>query len=124
MATQSAADELDEAGRTLEAFASGPARLAAEQIERSFSRAGAAIRTEMNQIVRSGEADLDRLARKLARVLTEMALTQAFGPEPRGATTNIVMKVAGGDAAGGVAPSAAQIGAAAARAVRRGMRFA
>ena len=119
---QAASEELDEAGRALEAFASGPARQAAAQIEAVFARAGTAVRSELAQIARSGEADLDRLARKLAQVLAEFAVRQAFG-DGRQAPVNLVMNVAG-SVGGGAQASAGQIAAAAARAVRRGARFA
>lgn len=115
--------ELAEAGRALEAFAAGPARAAADEIERAFARAGRVISSEMTSFAKSGEADLDRLARKLVETLAQLAVRSAFGAEGALSPVNLVMHVAPGAQAADVVSSANQIAAAAARAVRRGARF-
>lgn len=116
--------ELDEAGRALEAFANGPAKAAGDALEQAFARAGRSIRSELETLARSGEADLDRLAAKLAETLAQLAVRQVLGTSGReGAPVNVTMNVAGGGGESGTAGSANQIAAAIARAVRRGARF-
>lgn len=116
--------DLAEAGRALEAFATGPARAAAEQMQAEFAQAGRAVRSELEQLAKTGEADLDRLAKKLLETLAQLAVRQAFGgADGGGSPVNVVMNVAAGAGASDVVSSANQIAAAAARAVRRGARF-
>jgi hypothetical protein len=106
-----AAQELAEAGRALEAFA----------------RSGALVRSEIERLARTGEADLERLARRLAEVLAQLAAAAVVdgvagpGPSARG-VTNVFMSMT--DGSGRTSPSSAnQIAALAASAVRRGGRF-
>ncbi len=112
--------ELDEAGRALEDFANGPARVAAEQVEAAFAKVGRAIRGEVTSLVKTGEADLDRLARKLVETLAQLAVKSVFGEV---SPVNVVMNVPQGAQASDILSSANQIAGAAARAVRRGVRF-
>jgi hypothetical protein len=117
--------ELDAAGSALEAFASGPASEAGDAIAAAFARAGRAIRGELEAAARSGEADFDRLGRKIAEVLAQMALRQVVSGGGGGSTpVNVTMNVAGGaGASSGAGASANQIAALVARAAARGARF-
>jgi hypothetical protein len=111
--------ELAEAGAALEAFAAGPARAAADAMEAAFARAGRAVRGELEALARGGEADLDRLARKIADVLAQAVLQSAAGAR---APVNLTMNVAGGPA-GQATASANQLAALAAQLIARGGRF-
>ncbi len=118
--------DLAAAGAALEAFAAGPARAAGDALEAAFARAGRSIRSELEQAARSGEADLDRLGRKIVEVLAQAAIRQALqgGGRAHGAPVNVTMNVSGGGGAGsGSAGSANQIAALVARAAARGARF-
>lgn len=115
--------ELSEAGRAIEAFANGPAKAAGEALEQAFAKAGRSIRGELEQLARSGEADLDRLAAKLVETLAQVAVRQAFGGSEQAGPVNVTMNVAGSAGASDVMGSGNQIAAMVARAVRKGARF-
>jgi len=115
--------DLTEAGRAIEAFANGPAKAAGEALEQAFAKAGRSIRSELEQLARSGEADLDRLAAKLVETLAQLAVRQVFGGSERAGPVNVTMNVAGNAGASDVVGSGNQIAAMVARAVRKGARF-
>ena len=91
------------------------ARVAGEQLEAALMRATQAVERELGRIVKAGEDDLDRLARKIAETLAQLAVDGVIGSvleERRGA---------GAQASG---PSSLHgIAAALARTVQRGGRF-
>jgi hypothetical protein len=88
-------------------------RVAGEMLERSLMKAVSSVETELGRVVRTGEADLERLARKIAETLAQLAIDSAVGGLGSGAPS------AGGDAAGSLNGIASAI----ARAARRGARF-
>lgn len=118
--------DLADMGRSLEAFANGPARTAGEALQASFARAASAIRAELSQLAKSGEADLERLGRAMAETLARLALNQLAGQRggggEAGGPVNVTMNFSG-SASNADAASSNQIAAAVARAVRRGARF-
>ena len=84
-------------------------RVAGEMLERSLMKAVGTVETELARVVRSGEADLDRLARRITETLAQLAVDSVFG---------------GGSAASDDgAKSLNGIATAIARAARRGSRF-
>jgi len=116
--------ELEAAGAALDAFAAGPASEAGDVIAAAFARAGRSIRGELEAAARSGEADFERLGRKIAETLAQIAARQIVSGG--GAPVNVTMNVAGttgGGAASGGGASANQIAALLARAAARGARF-
>jgi hypothetical protein len=120
--------ELEEAGRTLEAFANGPARAAGEALEQAFAKAGRTIRGELQHLAKTGEADLDRLSRAIVETLAKLAVERLTGGTGSGASegaapVNVTMNFSGGASGGDAVASSNQIAAAVARAVRRGARF-
>jgi phage-related minor tail protein len=87
-------------------------RLAGEMLERSLLRAVSSVEAELQQVVRTGEADLNRLAARIAETLAKLAIDSVFSG-------------AGGDTGGGSgAASTNGLATAIARAARRGSRFA
>jgi hypothetical protein len=84
-------------------------RAAGEMLERSLLKAVSSVETELARVVRTGEADLERLARRITETLAQLAVESVFG---------------GGNAGGSdVAGSLNGIATAIARAARRGSRF-
>jgi len=84
-------------------------RAAGEMLERSLLKAVSSVETELTRVMRTGEADLDRLAQRITQTLAQLAVDSVFG---------------GGGAEGGDgAGSPNGIAAAIARAARRGSRF-
>ncbi len=91
------------------------ARIAGEHLEAALLRATQAVERELGRIVKAGEDDLDRLARKIAETLAQLALDGVMGSvledgrSPRSQTS---------------APSSLNgIATALAKAVQRGGRF-
>ena len=85
-------------------------RVAGELLERSLMRAVSSVETELARVVRTGEADLDRLARRITETLAQLAVDSVFGG-------------GGGSVEGDGAESLSGIATAIARAARRGSRF-
>jgi phage-related minor tail protein len=84
-------------------------RVAGEMLERSLLRAVSSVETELTRVMRTGEADIERLAQRIAAMMAQLALDSVFG----GGNS------AGGDGAGSLNGIATAI----ARAARRGSRF-
>jgi hypothetical protein len=74
-------------------------------------KAVSSVESELARVVRTGEADLDRLARKVAETLARLAVDNALGAADA--------RPDGGEASGSLNGVAAAI----ARAARRGARF-
>jgi hypothetical protein len=83
-------------------------RVAGEMLERSLLKAVGSVEAELTRVMRTGEADIERLAQRIAETLARLAVDSVFGVEG-----------AAGDGAG----SPNGIATAIARAVRRGSRF-
>ena len=84
-------------------------REAGEVLERYLMRAVTSVETELARVMRTGEADVDRLARRITETLAQLAVDSVFG---------------GGSPAGDDgAKSLNGIATAIARAARRGSRF-
>jgi hypothetical protein len=119
--------DLAEAQRALEVFANGPAKAAGESLEAAFAKAGNAIRGELEQLAKSGEADLDRLGRAVLETLAKLAVDRVFGgggvAREASAPVNVTMNFSGGASGERAVGSSNQVAAAVARAVRRGVRF-
>lgn len=96
------ADERDEA-----------ARAAGDALEAALLKATQTVERELARIVKSGEDDLDRLARRIAETLAQLALDGLLGGSVEGARP--------AEDAG--ATSVNQIAGVLAKAARRGMRF-
>jgi hypothetical protein len=85
-------------------------RIASEMLERSLMKAVGAVEAELARVVRTGEADIARLAGSVMEILAKVSTARDSGPI---------------DAAGpsDAAVSLNQIAVAVARAARRGARF-
>jgi hypothetical protein len=89
------------------------ARAAGDALEAALMKATQTVERELARIVRAGEDDLDRLARRIAETLAQLALDGVIGGMGAGPR---------GDAE--TQPSSInQIASALARAARRGARF-
>ena len=86
------------------------AQEAADAFERSLLKAVANVEAELSRVVRTGEDDLNRLARMIAETLAKLAIDSVTGSEAQPGSGS------------GVA-SLNQIATAVARAARRGARF-
>lgn len=95
--------ELAEATRALDALAEGPARAAGEALEKSIARATQAARAELQSLVKTGEADINRLTRALAEGLAQAAVSRIGGASGVGSSNQVAALIA--------------------EAVRKGMRF-
>lgn len=93
------------------------AKAAGEALEQALLKATRVVELELARIVKAGEDDLDRLARRIAETLARMAIDGAMDVAVGGRRTDD----AGGGADG--KGSVNQIAAAIARAARRGTRF-
>lgn len=89
------------------------ARVAGDALEAALLKQTQTVERELARIVKSGEDDLDRLARRIAETLAQLALDGVLGG-------GVEASAPGADA--GVA-SVNQIAGALAKAARRGMRF-
>jgi phage-related minor tail protein len=91
------------------------AKAAGDTLEQALLKATQSVERELARIVKTGEDDLDRLARKIAETLAQLALDGALGGLDGG----------GAREAGttGGASSFNQIATALAKAARRGGRF-
>ncbi len=96
------ADERDEA-----------ARAAGDALEAALLKATQTVERELARIVKSGEDDLDRLARRIAETLAQLALDGLLSGSAE----------ASRPAADSGVSSVNQIAGALAKAARRGMRF-
>jgi len=85
-------------------------RVASEMLERSLMKAVGAVEAELARVVRTGEADIARLAGAIVEILAKVSTARDSGP----------IDTAG---PGDGAVSLNQIAAAVARAARRGARF-
>lgn len=90
------------------------AQTAADALERSLLKAVGNVEAELSRVLRTGESELDRLARMVAETLAKLAIDGVAGAASRSEPA------VGGDGAIG---SLNQIAAAVARAARRGARF-
>jgi hypothetical protein len=86
-------------------------RMAAEMLERSLLGAVGRVETELARVVRTGEADLGRLAGLVVEIVAKLA------------TTNVAGGVGAGAGEENAAGSLNDVATAIARAVRRGARF-
>jgi hypothetical protein len=86
-------------------------RAASEMLERSLMKAVGSVETELTRVMRAGEADLDRLARRITETLAQLTVDSVFGNAGGGAT--------GDEGAGSLNGIATAI----ARAAQRGSRF-
>jgi hypothetical protein len=98
--------EDDDATRALEERS----RIAAEVLERSLLRALGNVEAELARVVRTGEADLERLAVLFIDTLTKLAGASGSGGD-------------GGTSGSQAGVSANQLAAAITRMARRGARF-
>lgn len=89
------------------------ARAAGDALEAALLKATQVVERELSRIVKSGEDDLDRLARRIAETLAQLALDGVLGGGFEGARP----------AADAEVSSVNQIAGALAKAARRGMRF-
>ncbi len=80
-----------------------------DRLEALLAEATADIRSEVERLARSGEANLERLAQRLAETLLRELISGMATSDPSGA--------------GGAQGSANQIAAAIARAAQKGLRF-
>jgi hypothetical protein len=91
------------------------AQVAGDALEQALMRATATVERELARIVKAGEDDLDRLARKIAETLAQLAIDGVIGG---------VMGETGSSPRGeGGAASLNGLAAALAKAARRGARF-
>lgn len=88
------------------------ARAAGDALEAALLKATQTVERELLRIVKSGEDDLDRLARRIAETLAQLALDGLLAEAPGGARPADV----------GVS-SVNQIASVLAQAARRGVRF-
>lgn len=70
--------ELGAAAAALQAFASGPARRAADEVSTSFERAGQRIGRALGEAAVGGEAAFKRLAKVILEELAKIALQRIF----------------------------------------------
>ena len=90
------------------------AKAAGDALEAALLKATQTVERELARIVRTGEDDLDRLARKIAETLAQLAIDGVIGSVTGGA----------GEARTDSGPSSLNgIAAALAKAARRGSRF-
>jgi hypothetical protein len=85
-------------------------RAAGEMLEQSLLKAVSTVESELTRVLRAGEADLERLARRIAETLAQLAVDSVFGGGSGGNAD---------DAAGSLNGIATAI----ARAAQRGSRF-
>ncbi len=93
------------------------AKAAGDALEQALLKATRVVELELARIVKAGEDDLDRLARRIAETLARMAIDGAMGPALDGQAP------AANSGSSGVQGSINQVAAAIARAARRGARF-
>lgn len=100
---------------TLDTKETEAARSAGDVLEQSLLKAAHSLERELARIMKAGEDDLDRLARRIAETLARLAMDGVLG-----GTTD-----AGADASLGAGSNGSlnQVAAALARAARRGARF-
>lgn len=91
------------------------AAAAGDALEQALLRATQTVERELARIVKAGEDDLDRLARRIAETLAQLALDGVLGSGGDGGLP--------GAARDGPASSLNGIATALARAARRGARF-
>lgn len=92
------------------------AKAAGDALERALLKATQSVERELLRIVKAGEDDLDRLGRRIAETLAQLALDGALG-----SLSTAVMREASAD--DGALSSFNQIAVLLAKAARRGMRF-
>lgn len=88
---------------------------AGEALEQALLKAAHSLERELARIVKTGEDDLDRLARRIAETLARLALDGALGGGGEPAASQRTDDITGGSING--------IAQALARAARRGARF-
>lgn len=88
------------------------AKAAGDALEQALLKATRVVELELARIVKAGEDDLDRLARRIAETLARMTIDGAMGGMQAPASGNEPVQ-----------GSVNQIAAAIARAARRGARF-
>lgn len=94
------------------------AQAAGDALEQALLKATRVVEIELARIVKSGEDDLDRLARRTAETLAQLAIDRTLGAAfDLQAPTPVIRGESG------VAGSIDQIATAIARAARRGSRF-
>lgn len=91
------------------------AKAAGDALEQALLKATQSVERELARIVKTGEDDLDRLARRIAETLARLAIDGLIG-DASGTG-------AGAPQSDGAAGSLNQIATALARAARRGARF-
>jgi len=116
---------LEAAGARLQALANGPAREAAESMERHFDEAGRRIEAALAKAARTGELDFSRMAEAVLRDLARIAAEAAIAGGRRDGPADISLTLAGAPSVGarGVIASQGAVAAALARAVSAGGRF-
>ncbi|MEM7766442.1 MAG: phage tail tape measure C-terminal domain-containing protein [Pseudomonadota bacterium] len=117
-------ETLDAAGQRLQALADGPAREAAETIERRFAEAGSRIEAALSRAASSGQLDFERMAEAILRDLAQIAAESLFASRATTSPT-VNLNLSGGQSADprGLVASQGAISAALARAVSSGSRF-
>lgn len=89
------------------------ARAAGDALEAALLKATLTVERELARIVKSGEEDLDRLARRIAEMLAQLALDGVLG-DAQGSSRS----------SNNAAPTSLnQVASALAQAARRGIRF-
>lgn len=92
------------------------AKAAGDALERALLKATQSVERELVRIVKTGEDDLDRLGRRIAETLAQLALDGVLGGLGGAATREAPVD-------GGGLSSFNQIAVALAKAARRGARF-
>lgn len=92
------------------------AKAAGDALERALLKATQSVERELARIVKTGEDDLDRLGRRIAETLAQLALDGVLGGLGGGSVREAPVNE-------GAASSFNQIAAALAKAARRGARF-
>lgn len=87
-------------------------RAASEMLERSLLQAVNSVEVELSRVMRAGEADVERLAQRIAQTVAQLAVDSVMGAAERG---NGAEREGAGSLNG--------IATAIARAARRGSRF-
>ncbi|MEO0754039.1 MAG: phage tail tape measure C-terminal domain-containing protein [Pseudomonadota bacterium] len=124
-------DELDtsleRASERLQAFADGPAKDAAQSVERSFAEAGQRIEAILAQAARSGELDFKGMAEAILKDIARIAAEGVFAPGRSGGqagqTINLNLLGQSAPSARGVIASQGAIASALAKTVSAGGRF-
>ena len=115
---------IEVAGERLQALADGPAREAAETMERRFEEAGKRIEAALSGAARTGQLDFERMTEAILRDLARIAAEQVLaGNRPSSPTVNLSVATGSNDAARGLVAGQGAISAALARAVSAGGRF-